>query len=110
MAYSETVAQRVRDSIGSHPALTERKMFGGIAFLIGGNMACGVTGDNLMLRVGKAAYADLLLESGVRPFDMTGKEMKGWVLVTAEAYGTQAEFDAWVQKGVDIAEALPSKY
>lgn len=109
MAYSEAVAQRVRDSIGSHPALTERKMFGGIAFMLNGNMACGVNGENIMLRVGKEAYVEELRQPGVLPIDMGGRVMKSFVYITPAACNTQSDFDAWVQKGVDFALSLPPK-
>jgi len=109
MAYDEALAVRIRERIGDHPALSERKMFGGIAFMIGGNMAVGVSGQELMVRVGKEADAEALSLPGARPFDMSGKTMAGWVVVAPDGFGTDAELEAWLERGVAQAESLPAR-
>jgi TfoX/Sxy family transcriptional regulator of competence genes len=109
MAYDETLAARIRGRIGEHPAVSERKMFGGIAFMIGGNMAVGVSGRDLMVRVGKEAHAEALARPGARPFDLSGRPMAGWLVVAPEGFSDEAQFDAWVDQGVASAESLPPK-
>ena len=86
MAYSETAAQRLRAELGTLPGLTEKKMFGGICFLLGGNMVCGVLGDDLIMRVGAAQHAASLAQPGARVFDFSGKPMAGWVTVAPVGY------------------------
>jgi len=109
VAYDETLADRVRDALASRPALTERRMFGGIAFMIGGNMAVGVIGDDLMVRLDPSDAEAALREAHVRPMDFTGRPMKGMVFV--EAGGTEADDDlgGWVDAGADFAASLPPK-
>jgi TfoX/Sxy family transcriptional regulator of competence genes len=109
MAYDQALAERVREELGSHPAVTEREMFGGIAFLVAGNMAVGVTGDELMIRVGKDAHADTVALPGARTFDMSARPMVGWLVVGSEGFATEAEFLAWIERGVTYAESLPPK-
>jgi TfoX/Sxy family transcriptional regulator of competence genes len=109
MAYSETLADDIRMRIGNHPGITEREMFGGIAFMVHGNMAVGVTGEELMVRVGKDAHDEAVSQPGARIFDMSGRPMKGWVLVSPEAFGTDSALDGWIQQGVGYAESLPAK-
>ena len=109
MAYDEALAQRIRAALPAVPGLTEKKMFGGIAFMVDGNMACGVTGNNLMVRMSPDATAAALAQPNVRLFDMTGRPMKGWVVV--EPAGLQAEDDLthWIAQGVAFAQSLPPK-
>jgi TfoX N-terminal domain len=109
MAYDRALAERIRAELAGHPAVTEREMFGGIAFLIGGNMAVGVTSDELMIRVGKDAHADTVSLPGARPFDMSPRPVVGWLVVGPEGFATEAEFLAWIQRGVTHAESLPPK-
>src|SRR5687768_10870222 len=91
MAYDEALAQRIRTALPGVPGLTEKKMFGGLAFLVDGNMACGVSKDNLMVRISPDAMAAALALPNVRVFDMTGRPMKGWIIV--EPAGVQADHD-----------------
>jgi TfoX/Sxy family transcriptional regulator of competence genes len=84
-------------------------MFGGIAFMVGGNMAVGVSSDDLMVRVGKETYDEALTRPGVREFDMSGKPMRGWVLVSDAGYSTDADLTSWIDRGVSYAESLPPK-
>ena len=109
MAYDETLAAHVRSRIGDHPALSEREMFGGIAFMIGGNMAVGVTGDELMVRVGKAGHDAAVARPGARVMDFTSRPMMGWISVTREGFAEDADLDAWVDLGVTYAGSLPAK-
>jgi TfoX/Sxy family transcriptional regulator of competence genes len=109
MAYDEDLADRVREQLADEDAVTEKEMFGGIAFLLGGNMAVGVSRNDLMVRVGKEHGDEALDEPHVRPFDMTGRPMKAWVLVAPEGVQTDAELAAWVARGVAFARSLPAK-
>ncbi len=109
MAYSEDLAKRIRDEIGAHPALVEKKMFGGIAFMVHDNMSVGVAGDELMVRVGKENDETALAEPHVRPFDLSGRPMAGWVLVGADGTTADKDLASWIDTGVTYAESLPPK-
>ena len=109
MAYDEGLAQRIRDRLGAAPEITERRMFGGLAFLLHGNMAVGVTGDDLMVRVGPEAADAALARPGARLFDMTGRPMRGWVLVDGAALTEDEVLDAWLTEGRAFAATLPPK-
>lgn len=109
MAYDERLAERVRALLADRDDSTERKMFGGIAFMLAGNMAVGVSGDDLMVRVGPEEYESVLDEPGAREFDMTGRPMTGWLLVGPEATRTDDGLRAWVGRGVAFASSLPPK-
>ena len=109
MAYDEALASRVRETLGENPEITERKMFGGIAFMLSGNMAVGVSKDDLMVRIDPEDQDAALAQSGVRVFDMTGRPMKGWILVAPEATADDAALLRWVEAGLDFAGSLPPK-
>lgn len=109
MAYNENAAARLRAELGILPGLTEKRMFGGIAFLIGGNMACGVNGDSLIFRVGAAQYAASLAQPGARVFDFSGRPMVGWVMVGPAGYAAAADLARWVKLAVAFAGSLPPK-
>jgi hypothetical protein len=109
MAYDEGLATRVRDEIGNLAGLREKKMFGGLAFLLNGNMACGVHSDELIVRLDPADTDAALAEPGARVFDMTGRPMKGWLLVGADGIAEDADLRRWVGRGVEYARDLPSK-
>ena len=109
MAYDEGLAERVRDLLALHGDVTERKMFGGIAWMLAGNMACGVIGDELIVRVGPEAGERALAESHARPFDATGRPMRGFVCVAAEGTAEPAALAGWVEAGVAFAASLPPK-
>jgi len=109
MAYDEGLAQRIRDSLQGLAALVEKKMFGGIGFMVRGNMACGVNGDDLIVRVGPERYEEAMADPHARVFDMTGRPMKGWVTVAPEGVETDDNLQRWVQQGVDFALSLPEK-
>jgi TfoX/Sxy family transcriptional regulator of competence genes len=109
MAYDEHLANRVRQQLADEDAVTEKEMFGGIAFLLGGNMAVGVSRNDLMVRVGPEGGDEALEQPHTRPFDMTGRPMKAWVLVAPEGVESDAELAAWVARGVAFARSLPAK-
>ncbi len=109
MAYDEVLAQRTRQILAGLPGLVEKRMFGGIGFMLQGNMACGVNGDDLIVRVGLERYDQTLARPGARPFDMTGRAMKGWVAVGPDGLGSDEKLQEWVEQGVDFALTLPPK-
>ena len=109
MAYDESLARRMRTEIGSLPGLVEKKMFGGVGFLVHGNMACGVHGDDLIVRVGPERYEQALAQPHTRPFDMTGRPMSGWVMVAPAGMTDDETLAAWVRTGVEYALSLPAK-
>ena len=109
MAYDRQLAMQVRAALSKEETMTEREMFGGIGFMVAGNMACGVTGDDLIVRVGPDNYESALNEAGVSEFDMTGRPMRGWVVVESAAMPTDSELRRWVQRGVTFARTLPAK-
>lgn len=109
MAYDEVLAGRIHDMLNKHPGLVEKKMFGGIAFLIQGNLAVGVHKDMLMVRIGPDAYDETMKYPHTRPFDITGRAMKGWVLVEPDGISSDSELKDWVEAGVNFALTLPPK-
>jgi TfoX/Sxy family transcriptional regulator of competence genes len=110
MALDEEFADRVREVISLRDGWTERKMFGGIGFMLGGNMACGVTSTGeLMVRVSKEDNEAALAEEHVREFEMSGKKMGGWLIVAREGVETDEDLAGWVDAGADYAASLPPK-
>ena len=110
MAYDEELADRIREEIGGDPDLTEKKMFGGLAFLIGGNMAIGASGQGgLLVRVDPEESGSLVETTSARPMEMRGREMKGWLRVDAEDVTTEDALAAWVARGTAYARSLPAK-
>ena len=109
MPYDEGLAERVRELLEERPDLTERKMFGGIGFMLGGNMCCGVLGDELVVRLAAEDGEAALAEPHVRPFDFTGRPMKGFVLVGPAATETEDGHDAWVARAEAVVSSRPPK-
>ena len=109
MAYDEGLAQRIRDLLDDREDLSERKMFGGLCFMIGGNVSCGVVGKELMLRVGKDRYEALLALPHARDMDFTGKPMRGMCYVGPEGIEDDGDLSTWVFRGIDYASSLPPK-
>jgi hypothetical protein len=109
MAYDESLAARVRTVLPDRPDLSEKKMFGGLCFLLGGNMCCGITGDQLMLRIGAEAYESALSRPHAREMDFTGRAMKGMVYVDADGISTEEDLADWVGIAVGFAGSLPPK-
>ena len=109
MAYDEGLAQRLRDALADEHGLSERRMFGGVAFMLDGNMAVGVSGDELMVRVGTDRFDEALARSHARIFDLSGRPMNGWVLVAPEGTAHDADLADWLAFGVSFARSLPPK-
>ena len=110
MAYDEELAARVRKLVAGEPELTEQKMFGGLAFLVGGNMAVAASGQGgLLVRVDPAESDELVSRSKARPIEMRGREMAGWLRVDAEDVQAEDELAAWVARGTAYARSLPAK-
>ena len=109
MAFDEHLAERVRRTVGKRQDLSEKRMFGGLAFLLHGNMSCGIHGNELIVRIDPEATDAALGEPGTRLFDITGRPMKGWLLVSASALGDEAALDKWIRRGLDYAATLPRK-
>jgi TfoX/Sxy family transcriptional regulator of competence genes len=109
MGYNEAVAQRVRNALMQYPNITEKKMFGGLAFLLGGNMCCGITGDDLMVRVGPPGYKEALSRPHARKMDLTGKPLTGFVYVGPAGFASDSDLKAWVAKAAEFALSLPAK-
>ena len=110
MAYDERLAERTRDALAEHGAdLFERKMFGGLAFMLRGNMCVGIIGDELMVRVGPDNYADAVARPHARVMDFTGRPMKGFVIVAPAGIKTAKSLHAWVSRGTAHALSLPPK-
>lgn len=109
MAYDEQLAERIRHVLAAHDGTTERKMFGGIAFMFHGNMAVGILGDGLMVRVDKDAYDTTLAEPHVHEMDFTGRVMRGFVVVDADGIAEDDDLAGWIDRGLDHAGSLPPK-
>ncbi|MDA1128395.1 MAG: TfoX/Sxy family protein [Chloroflexi bacterium] len=109
MPYDEKLAERVRAVFQSEPGYTEKKMFGGICFMVGGNMAVGVTGSDLMVRPGPDNFESALTLPPARPMDFTGRPMKGFVYVESNGITTEPALAEWVERGAAFARSLPAK-
>jgi len=109
MAYSEALAERVRDELGSVAKVEEKAMFGGIAFMVAGHMACGVNGDDVIVRLDPTLYHDALTRPNAREMDFTGRPMKGFVAVGPGNLINDDELELWVRLGVTWAKSLPPK-
>ena len=109
MAYNEGLADDIRAILVDRPNLVAKKMFGGIGFMLNGNMACGVSGDALMARVAPDDYEAALNQPHVRVFPSGERPMRGWVLVDPAGLATDSDLEYWVWQGVAVAESLPPK-
>ena len=110
MAYDEDLADRIREVVREEPGLTEKRMFGGLAFLINGNMAVSASGQGgLLLRVDPARTAQLAARAHAGPFVMRGREMDGWLRVDADGVRTRRQLERWAGIGVTYARSLPPK-
>jgi TfoX/Sxy family transcriptional regulator of competence genes len=110
MAYDEDLANRIRELVADEAGLTEKAMFGGLAFLIGGNMAVAASGQGgLMVRVDPDETEELVAKPHARPFEMRGREMQGWLRVDDEGVRTKRQLEPWVRRGVAYARSLPAK-
>jgi hypothetical protein len=109
VAYDEGLAERIRDVLRSRPNLSERAMFGGLAFMLDGHMAVGIIGDTLMARVGPEAYEQALARRHVRTMDFTGRPMKGYVFVDSPGLERDADLAAWIEGCARFVATLPRK-
>jgi TfoX/Sxy family transcriptional regulator of competence genes len=110
VAYDEDLANRIRELIAAEPDVTEKRMFGGLAFLVSGNMAVAASGQGgLMVRVEPGQTDKLLAKPHTRPMEMRGREMQGWLRVDDEGVRTKRQLEPWVRRGVAFARSLPPK-
>ena len=109
MAYSESLAERIRQLVARRRGIIEKKMFGGICFLLSGNMCVGVWKNSLIARLGTERGAEALREPHVKKMDITGKPMKGWVLVEPDGVENDAQLGEWIQQAVEFVSTLPKK-
>ena len=109
MAYDEGLADRIRRCLGRRSGLSEKRMFGGLAFMLRGNMCCGVVGDRVMLRLGKPGAAAALEEPDVSPMDFTGKPMSTMVFLEPEGHCDDAVLQGWVTRAAEFAAGLKAK-
>jgi TfoX/Sxy family transcriptional regulator of competence genes len=108
MAFDDALAERLRDRLRDTAGVHEKKMFGGLAFLTDGNMTVGVHGDDLIVRIAPDETPTALAEPGVRPFDITGRPMRGWIVVAGETLD-DAVLDGWVERARTFVATLPPK-
>ena len=109
MAYDEAVATRVRKVLTKAGRITERKMFGGIAFMLRGHMCCGVLGNMLMVRVGPEGYEAALSQPHARKMDFTGKPLTGFVYVAKPGFASADDLTGWVSRATKYVQSLPAK-
>jgi TfoX/Sxy family transcriptional regulator of competence genes len=109
MAFDETLATRIRQSLARRKNVEEKKMFGGIGFLLNGNLLVGVWKDSLIARIGPDEKQEAVLEPHVKEFDITGKPMKGWVLVEPQVVVDDDQLNEWIQRALRFVRKLPAK-
>ena len=109
MPYDEGVAERLREAFAGRTDVVEKKMFGGIAFMVSGHMCCGVIGEELMVRVGPEQYDRVLREPYARPMDFTGKPLKGFVYVGVNGFASDEDLESWITRCEQFVDTLPPK-
>jgi TfoX/Sxy family transcriptional regulator of competence genes len=109
MAFDESLAARIRDALARSKNVEERKMFGGVGFLMNGNLLVGVWKDSLCVRLGPDQAEEALREPHVKEFDITGRPMKGWVLVESEGVEGDEQLKHWIERATRFVRALPAK-
>jgi TfoX/Sxy family transcriptional regulator of competence genes len=109
VAFDELLGDRVRTALSSRDDVAEKRMFGGLVFMVAGNMCVGVSGDDLMVRVGPDAEADALTQPHAQPMEFTGRPMKGYVHVSSAGVETDELLSDWVMRGVVFATAIPAR-
>ncbi len=109
MAYDENLAERIRAKLKGTRGLSEKKMFGGVGFMIHGNMACGVIKQDMVVRLDGDEADAALQRADVRVFDMTGRPMKGWILVGPQGVASDKALQAWIDRSTAFAKSLPPK-
>lgn len=110
MSYDERTAERVRRILSSKVDVVEKRMFGGLCFMVNGSMCCGLTNAALMVRVGPDHYDEVVAQPHARPMDFTGRPLAGMVYVDPQGYETDESLAAWIQRGVDFRSALTSSH
>ena len=109
MPYDQGLAQRIREILEDEPGFDEKKMFGGLCFLLFGNMVCGIIREDLIVRVGIDHYQDALKRPHTKKFDLTGKALTGWVMVLSDGLDADKELRCWIDAGVRYVRTLPPK-
>jgi hypothetical protein len=109
MVYDEKLTNRIRKILSERKEFVEKKMFGGISFILEGNMCCGVEKNNLVIRVGPMNYEKALEEPHARPMDFTGRPLRGFVYISPEGYKKDEDLEKWVMRAVEFASSLPAK-
>lgn len=109
MAYSKSLVERIRHLVSRQRGITEKKMFGCICFLLNGNLLVGVWKDSLIARIGKDAYEAALQEEHVKEFDVTGRPMKGWVMVEPDGIDSDHQLSQWIDQATQFVRTLPGK-
>jgi TfoX/Sxy family transcriptional regulator of competence genes len=109
MAFSEALAERIRQALTRRKNVEEKKMFGGVGFLLHGNMLVGVWKDSLIVRLGAEEFDEALQEPHVKEFNITGRAMKGWILVEPGGVDDDEQLSAWIQRAVNFVRTLPAK-
>jgi hypothetical protein len=107
VAYDAETAARLRGLFADHTDVVEKRMVGGLSFVVNGNMCCGVNGSALMVRVGPDGRDEALAEPHVRPLELGGRPVRGFVLIDPDGFSTDAALNAWVQRGLDFVGTLP---
>ena len=110
MAYSDALAARIRQSLARRKGVEEKKMFGGVGFLLRGNLLVGVWKESLVVRLGEEEGEEALKEPHVKEFDITGRPMKGWVMVEPEGVKDGEQVKAWIQRAIRFVGKLPAKH
>jgi len=109
MSYDEELAERLRKVVAARSDVTEKRMFGGLAFLLNGHMFCGIIKEDLMVRVGHQQYKAALAQPHARPMDFTGRPLNGYVYVAPAGYQGTSVLEQWVQRGMSFVATLPAK-
>jgi TfoX/Sxy family transcriptional regulator of competence genes len=109
VAYSEELVERIRDVLDGRPGIVERKMFGGVAWMVNGNMACGVIAEDIMVRLDHEEADQAMAEEHVGPMEFTGRPMRGFLLVEAAGIEEERDLVRWIETGANFAESLPPK-
>jgi len=109
VAYDDELARRVREHFGRRRQVVEKRMFGGLAFMLRGHMCCGVVGDDLMVRVGAGAYDSAVEQPHARPMDFTGKPLRGFVYVGPKGTASAEDLERWIDTAVKFVQSLPAK-
>jgi TfoX/Sxy family transcriptional regulator of competence genes len=107
---NELTVNQIRSAMANKPGVTEREMFGGIAFMLEGNMCCGVIDDHLVVRIAPESYEEVLREPHTRPMDFTGRPLRGFVYVDREGFANDVSLRQWIERGVHFVQTLPPKY